>query len=56
VFATKFYKSLIFDREPIGAAVMLARRECKKKTPTSDLGWASYIYYGDPRVAFRRDS
>jgi CHAT domain-containing protein len=52
IFAVAFYKALLEDWKPIGEAVQVARRKCKDDLPASDVGWASYVYYGDPRLAF----
>ncbi|NLI18988.1 MAG: CHAT domain-containing protein [Actinomycetales bacterium] len=49
-FATSFYASLL-DGAPVGQAVMDARRAVYDPGST-DLSWASYVYYGDPRVGF----
>jgi hypothetical protein len=54
VFAARFYECFLLHEDPIGAAVMDARNECFKATGDKDLAWASYVYYGDPRVAFRK--
>lgn len=53
-FATLFYGALILDGKPIGQAIMEARQGCKDAKSTDALGWASYVYYGDPRIGFRR--
>ncbi len=50
-FATEFYTRLIEDEEPIGKAIIEARKACR---PSDVFGWASYVYYGDPRLCFRR--
>jgi CHAT domain-containing protein len=50
-FAESFYRSLLCDGDPVGEAVRVARRAL---FPT-DLGWASYVFYGDPRVRFERE-
>src|SRR5262249_36060093 len=54
-FARTFYRSLLKDAQPIGEAVRLARLACKQEVPY-DLGWASYVFYGDPRIRFKRDA
>ncbi|TRO51924.1 CHAT domain-containing protein [Candidatus Bathyarchaeota archaeon] len=54
-FAGEFYKFLLKDEQSIGQAVCSARNACKKNA--SDIfGWATYIYYGDPRIYFRKAS
>jgi CHAT domain-containing protein len=61
-FAIAFYKALLKDWKPVGEAVQTARKvckgllpedeECRGALPADDVGWASYVYYGDPRLAF----
>jgi CHAT domain-containing protein len=51
-FSRTFYTALLKERKPVGQAVLEARVACKKKVPT-DLAWASYVYYGDPRIGFQ---
>jgi CHAT domain-containing protein len=52
-FAEKFYTSLIKDGKSLGEAIALSRRACKAVDPADPFGWASYVYYGDPRVCFQ---
>jgi CHAT domain-containing protein len=52
-FATTFYRELLGAGAPIGKAVTEARRQLKKNEPV-DWAWASYVYYGDPRLCFRK--
>ncbi|MDP9177767.1 MAG: CHAT domain-containing protein [Gemmatimonadota bacterium] len=52
-FAKRFYTSLIVNHKSIGAAVKDARIATKVAAP-DDFAWASYVFYGDPRVCFRR--
>jgi CHAT domain-containing protein len=52
-FATTFYSALIKDGKPLGQALLEARADSRQASP-NDLAWASYVYYGDPRVCFRR--
>jgi CHAT domain-containing protein len=52
-FATAFYKSLISDGHAVGTAILDARGVCKDLSG-DDFGWASYTYYGDPRMCFKR--
>jgi hypothetical protein len=54
-FAVAFYKSLLEERRPIGRAIQAARLACKEASPEEDIAWASYVYYGDPRVGFRQE-
>ena len=53
-FAKKFYTSLIKDGKSIGESIVHARKACKAAIPAELFGWATYVYYGDPRVCFRR--
>jgi CHAT domain-containing protein len=52
-FATGFYTSLLKELNPLGRAVLEARNACKAAAPDS-FAWASYVFYGDPRVYFRK--
>lgn len=53
VFALSFYKALLDDGLPVGHAVREARLKCKADTQ-DPFAWASYVYYGDPRICFRK--
>lgn len=52
-FARTFYSSLLSDRDSIGAAIRHARLACKSDDYPDDIAWASYVFYGDPRLCFR---
>jgi hypothetical protein len=52
-FAEEFYAHLVKNGKPIGQAIMEARLKTKQGWPES-FAWASYVYYGDPRIYFRR--
>jgi CHAT domain-containing protein len=52
-FATTFYAKLA-DGFPLGTAIRDARRACLKSTTPADFSWASYAFYGDPRLCFRK--
>ena len=52
-FARAFYASLV-EGEPLGRAVRDARIACRSAAGPADFSWASYLFYGDPRVYFRR--
>lgn len=52
-FAESFYTSLLAEKS-IGESVRDARVSCKDDTDPGDFSWASYVYYGDPRVGFRK--
>jgi CHAT domain-containing protein len=49
-FAVSFYETLLGSGAAIGAAVTRARQAAFRD---DDFGWASYVLYGDPRLAFR---
>lgn len=51
-FAKTFYEMLLAGGAPIGRAISEARRALRDKDP-DDITWASYVYWGDPRVSFR---
>jgi hypothetical protein len=53
-FAARFYTALLAEGKALGPAVTDARRECFNAPHDDDLGWASYVLYGDPRMGFRR--
>ncbi|MGO9915392.1 MAG: CHAT domain-containing protein [Isosphaeraceae bacterium] len=55
VFAPEFYSRFLGDGDPLGLAVRKARQLCLKNQP-NDFAWASYVFYGDPRVCFRAGS
>jgi CHAT domain-containing protein len=52
-FAGVFYRALLVDQKPLGQAIVESRKAAQAALP-DDLGWASYIYYGDPRLWFHR--
>jgi CHAT domain len=52
-FAAAFYSQLN-DGKPLGKMIRDARRACRNPERPDDLTWASYIYYGDPRLCFRK--
>jgi CHAT domain-containing protein len=52
-FAVEFYTQLVKNGMPIGEALMQARTKTKSDWKDS-FTWASYVFYGDPRVYFRR--
>jgi CHAT domain-containing protein len=54
-FAAAWYTSLIEEGRPLGSATRAARLKCKDAIQ-GDLGWASYVLYGDPRVCFSRSA
>lgn len=53
-FAATFYTSLLDEGLPIGRAVTAARRACFEQAPVEDYSWASYVFYGDPRLCLTR--
>ena len=54
LFAKEFYSSLLSGR-PVGEAVREARAACYDPV-SSDLSWASYVFYGDPRLVIRLEA
>jgi CHAT domain-containing protein len=52
-FAEAFYSQLLAG-EPLGRVIRDARIACKMQMPPYDFSWASFIFYGDPRLCFRR--
>ncbi|HSN44706.1 MAG TPA: CHAT domain-containing protein [Propionibacteriaceae bacterium] len=50
-FAEAFYTSLL-DGDPVGASVTKAR-QAVYDPESADLSWASYVFYGDPRLVIR---
>ncbi len=53
-FARKFYTGVI-DGLPLGQVIRDARLACRDASEDEDLSWASYLFYGDPRLRFFRD-
>lgn len=51
MFAKIFYSELVVGR-PLGRAILAARVACRGATNADDLSWASYLFYGDPRLYF----
>jgi CHAT domain-containing protein len=52
-FAATFYTKLVAG-EPLGQVIRDARVACRSTMLEDDFSWASYIFYGDPRLCFRR--
>jgi hypothetical protein len=52
-FAGAFYRALLIEQKPLGQAIVESRLAVRAAR-ANDLGWASNIYYGDPRLWFRR--
>jgi CHAT domain-containing protein len=50
-FAKQFYESLT-NGMPLGQATRDARMACQDASDSSDISWASYLLYGDPRLRF----
>lgn len=50
-FAKTFYGELLRDGQAVGHAIRNARAACRGE---DEFAWASYVYYGDPRICFRR--
>lgn len=53
-FAKGFYGSLL-EGAPIGRAISTARTAAFNET-SADLSWASYVFYGDPRLNIALDA
>lgn len=56
LFASTFYTGLL-EEKPLGTAVRDARVAClaaDRDAHSNDFSWASYAYYGDPRVYFKK--
>jgi CHAT domain-containing protein len=53
-FAETFYDALLKDEKTIGQAIVDGRKTCRTSFPNDEFGWATYVYYGDPRVYFRK--
>ncbi len=51
-FASTFYTELLDKNTPMGRAITLARRATAEVAGDDDPSWASYVFYGDPRVSF----
>jgi CHAT domain-containing protein len=51
-FTKTFYDALLANGAPIGRAITMARDAVRAKMP-DDFSWATYVYYGDPRLCFR---
>jgi hypothetical protein len=52
-FAVKFYSCAVKECKSIGQSVLEARLACKNAAG-ADLAWASYVFYGDPSLCFRK--
>lgn len=50
-FARAFYEKLV-EGMPLGDVIRMAR--LASRDASKDLSWGSYVYYGDPRICFRR--
>ena len=50
-FARTFYSDLLRGGQAVGHAIRNARAACRGE---DEFAWASYVYYGDPRICFRR--
>jgi CHAT domain-containing protein len=53
-FAEEFYSALLGEGAPIGRAITKARAAVKEVASAGDYSWASYVYYGDPRLCFTK--
>ena len=55
-FAETFYRSFLGEGKPIGQAITAARQAVRSAAAADDFSWASYVYYGDPRVCLLRSA
>ncbi len=55
IFAKSFYAGVV-NGSPLGVAIRDARKACKAAMPPGDMAWASYLFYGDPRLYFRKST
>jgi CHAT domain-containing protein len=53
-FASTFYQKLLVEGLPLGTAIRDARIDCRAQMAAYDFSWASYIFYGDPRLCFHK--
>lgn len=52
-FARTLYCKML-EGKPLGMAIRDARVACRGDKANDDLSWASYLFYGDPRIYFRK--
>lgn len=55
IFATTFYSELLGEGAPVGKAIVTARIATAEQSSGANWAWASYVYYGDPRITIRRE-
>jgi hypothetical protein len=55
-FAEKFYSSLVKGGDSLGYAITEARKTCQRASTKDQFSWASYIFYGDPRLCFIKNN
>lgn len=53
-FASAFYEEFLLRNTPVGKAITLARRSTETAADADDPSWASYVFYGDPRLSLMR--
>jgi hypothetical protein len=56
IFARAFYEAALGQGEPIGQAITMARVRTANESSPDSCAWASYVYYGDPRMIFRPET
>ena len=54
LFAQKLYQSFFSEFKTLGCSVREARLEVREQFGERDVGWASYIFYGDPILTLSR--
>lgn len=54
-FAVAFYDALLGRGEALGNAIRTGRLAARTASRSDPLGWGAYVFYGDPRLCFRRD-
>jgi CHAT domain-containing protein len=54
-FAKAFYSGLLSGRS-LGFSIRDGRAACQQALPADDLSWASYLFYGDPRICFKQET
>ena len=52
IFARTFYRELLGNGAPVGKAIVAARTATIEQSEADNYAWASYVYYGDPRITF----
>lgn len=53
-FASTFYDEFLLQSTPVGRAITKARLATEAEAAVDDPSWASYVFYGDPRLSLMR--